>query len=123
MLLERFPYGIIYSINEDHIMIYAIMHLKRNPVTGYHGNRLWVVLDYQTRNNIPHRTITLATSSPEWQERFELEKRKLEAALGDSCRCIHHIGSTAITGIAAKPIIDIFVEADALDPGSHQPKE
>ncbi|HKI44545.1 MAG TPA: hypothetical protein VKA08_04335, partial [Balneolales bacterium] len=44
MLVERFPYGIIYTKYDDHIMIYAIMPLKRNPVIGKHINRLWWVL-------------------------------------------------------------------------------
>lgn len=37
MLVERFPYGIIYTKYEDHVMIYAIMHLKRSP--GYWKTR------------------------------------------------------------------------------------
>jgi hypothetical protein len=30
-LTKRFPYGIIYAINEDSIIIIAIMHLNRKP--------------------------------------------------------------------------------------------
>ena len=30
-LAKRFPYGIIYAINEDDIFILAIMHLNRKP--------------------------------------------------------------------------------------------
>lgn len=37
MLVERFPYGVIYTKYEDHVMIYAIMHLKRRP--GYWKSR------------------------------------------------------------------------------------
>lgn len=37
MLVERFPYGIIYTKYESHIMIYAIMHLNRRP--GYWKTR------------------------------------------------------------------------------------
>jgi len=37
MLVERFPYGIIYTKYENHIMIYAIMHLNRRP--GYWRTR------------------------------------------------------------------------------------
>jgi len=33
MLLNRFPFSIIYSIHRDHIIIYAFMHLHRKP--GY----------------------------------------------------------------------------------------
>lgn len=30
-LLKRFPYGIIYSTNDDEIFVAAVMHLKRKP--------------------------------------------------------------------------------------------
>ncbi|HCE44476.1 MAG TPA: type II toxin-antitoxin system RelE/ParE family toxin [Lentisphaeria bacterium] len=30
-LVNRFPYGILYRKNEDEIIVYGIMHLKRNP--------------------------------------------------------------------------------------------
>jgi len=30
-LIERFPYGIIYSAENDGIFIAAVMHLKRKP--------------------------------------------------------------------------------------------
>lgn len=30
-LLKKFPYGIIYSVDEDEIFVAAVMHLKRKP--------------------------------------------------------------------------------------------
>jgi toxin ParE1/3/4 len=30
-IVSRFPYGIIYSIEKDEIMVLAVMHLHRNP--------------------------------------------------------------------------------------------
>lgn len=30
-LIKRFPYGIIYSVEEDEIFVAAVMHLKRKP--------------------------------------------------------------------------------------------
>jgi hypothetical protein len=30
-LINRFPYGILYQIRTDHILVAAIMHLKRDP--------------------------------------------------------------------------------------------
>ena len=45
---------------------------------------------------------------PEWAEAFAAEARALTGAIGGTCVAIHHIGSTAIAGILAKPIIDML---------------
>ena len=45
-----------------------------------------------------------------WQDWYEEEKRAVAALLPDQNIKIHHIGSTAIPNIWAKPIIDILVE-------------
>ena len=37
-LVRRFPYAILYSRESEHLYIYAIMHLKREP--GYWHGRL-----------------------------------------------------------------------------------
>ncbi len=47
---------------------------------------------------------------PNWRGEFETEAGRIAAALGDVLIAIHHIGSTAIAGIYAKPVIDILVE-------------
>jgi GrpB-like predicted nucleotidyltransferase (UPF0157 family) len=52
-------------------------------------------------------TVRLVSSSEKWRLIFEEEKRILEERLGDSAADVEHIGSTAIPGILAKPIIDI----------------
>jgi toxin ParE1/3/4 len=36
-LVNRFPYGVLYSIEQDKIFILAVMHLRRNP--DYWKNR------------------------------------------------------------------------------------
>lgn len=45
---------------------------------------------------------------PTWPKRFWLEEKKIKEALGDNCVTIHHIGSTSIPGLSAKPIIDML---------------
>jgi GrpB-like predicted nucleotidyltransferase (UPF0157 family) len=57
----------------------------------------------------------LAPYDPAWPQQFEAEKQALEAALGDRAMAIHHIGSTAIPGLAAKPVIDILIVVRCLD--------
>ncbi|TKD72667.1 GrpB family protein [Pseudalkalibacillus hwajinpoensis] len=43
-----------------------------------------------------------------WLEMFQLEAQKLERILGENVIEIHHIGSTAVSGMKAKPIIDLM---------------
>ena len=49
-----------------------------------------------------------------WAEQFAHEKAQLEQALTGLKTCIHHIGSTAVPGLSAKPIIDILLECESL---------
>lgn len=44
----------------------------------------------------------------EWPKLFEKESQKLAAIFKDELVDIHHIGSTSVEGLAAKPIIDIL---------------
>lgn len=45
-----------------------------------------------------------------WKDWFEEEKQQIAVLLADMNCTINHIGSTAIAGIWAKPIVDILVE-------------
>src|SRR5687768_7900854 len=54
--------------------------------------------------------IQVVASDPDWAATFQQEARQIARALGERVVAIHHIGSTAIPGIVAKPIIDILLE-------------
>ncbi len=56
------------------------------------------------------RTIRVVPHREEWTAQFDIEAEKLKTIFGDQVINIHHIGSTAIGGIVAKPIIDILIE-------------
>ena len=49
-----------------------------------------------------------------WADDFAREAAAVVRGLGSAVRTIHHIGSTAIPGIHAKPIIDMLAVADDL---------
>lgn len=53
--------------------------------------------------------ITLVEYDPTWPELFAREERRIRDALGATAIRIEHVGSTSITGLAAKPIIDIVL--------------
>jgi GrpB-like predicted nucleotidyltransferase (UPF0157 family) len=53
---------------------------------------------------------TFTEYSPEWPYEFDLEVARLSLLLGEEIIRVHHIGSTSIPGLAAKPIIDLLPE-------------
>lgn len=52
--------------------------------------------------------ILVVPYDPKWVLQFQQESQKIQLALGDNCVKIHHVGSTAISGLWAKPIIDMI---------------
>ena len=60
--------------------------------------------------------IEISPYDASWPARFEAERRLLEPILSPVLAGgIHHVGSTAILGVAAKPIIDIMAGVRSLD--------
>jgi len=53
--------------------------------------------------------ITIAEYTENWAQLFQAEQALLNAALGEDALAIEHIGSTAVKGLAAKPIVDIMI--------------
>jgi GrpB-like predicted nucleotidyltransferase (UPF0157 family) len=55
------------------------------------------------------RTIIVTDYDPGWPGMFEALRARVAGALGDLALSIEHVGSTAVPGLAAKPIIDMDV--------------
>ena len=60
------------------------------------------------------RKVEVVPHNPKWHETYQLESQRIINALDDNVVAVHHIGSTAIAGIYAKPIVDILVEVEDL---------
>ena len=58
--------------------------------------------------------VVIAAYDPSWPKVFAGEAQAIRQALGDVLVGIEHVGSTAIPGLAAKPIIDILAAVTAL---------
>ena len=68
------------------------------------------------------RDIVLVPYDPDWPARFLDHRARIVDALGATCRRLEHVGSTAVPGLTAKPIIDILVTvADVDDESSYLP--
>lgn len=66
--------------------------------------------------------VLLVAPDPRWPEMFAAESARVRAAAGPALVELHHVGSTAVPGLVAKPVIDMLggvrtlEDADALVP-------
>ncbi|MBE9136837.1 GrpB family protein [Nodosilinea sp. LEGE 07088] len=58
------------------------------------------------------RNVRVCPPDLQWAQEFKAEAARVAIVLGNNVLNIHHIGSTAIPNIYAKPVIDILVEGD-----------
>ncbi len=58
--------------------------------------------------------IDLSAYSPMWPVTFDIEKGRLEDIFGAGSVLIEHVGSTAVSGLGAKPIVDVLLGAPSL---------
>jgi GrpB-like predicted nucleotidyltransferase (UPF0157 family) len=61
-----------------------------------------------------NRKVEVVPHNPDWRFLFESESKQIAIALAENVIAIHHIGSTSIETIYAKPIIDILVEVKSI---------
>jgi GrpB-like predicted nucleotidyltransferase (UPF0157 family) len=54
------------------------------------------------------RKIIVVPYNPDWPVQFRAEAAKIAAIFGPDLVSIHHIGSTSVPGLSAKPIIDMM---------------
>jgi GrpB-like predicted nucleotidyltransferase (UPF0157 family) len=72
-------------------------------------------LEEQVRR-VTREDVALVPYDPTWPELFRLEKEHLLSCLpADLVRRVEHFGSTAVPGLAAKPVIDVLVEVADLE--------
>jgi GrpB-like predicted nucleotidyltransferase (UPF0157 family) len=79
------------------------------------GEDPWIVVP------TPYR-IEVAEYDERWPADFDRIAHAIRAALGDRVLELHHVGSTSVPGLPAKPVIDVdLVVADPADEASYIP--
>lgn len=64
---------------------------------------------------LERHVVKLELYDPRWQDDYEKERIQLLKMLGDNICSLAHIGSTAIPGIHAKPIIDVVIGVRSIE--------
>jgi GrpB-like predicted nucleotidyltransferase (UPF0157 family) len=60
--------------------------------------------------------VRIVDYDPDWPALASDEVRRIERALGPVAVRVEHVGSTAVPGLAAKPILDLQVSVAAIEP-------
>jgi len=72
---------------------------------------------------VEERVIEIFDSDPQWAVKFNEHAKKITQAVKNCALQIEHIGSTSVSGLSAKPIIDILlVVKDASDEATYLPE-
>ncbi len=61
------------------------------------------------------RPVVILPYNEEWPGDFAKESARIQSAAGNYFTGIHHIGSTSVPGLVAKPIIDMLIALKSLD--------
>jgi GrpB-like predicted nucleotidyltransferase (UPF0157 family) len=70
----------------------------------------------QVCSTVMVQRLQISSYDPRWVLEFEVERDRIAQALGELVWRIDHNGSTAVPGLEAKPIIDIQVSVEQLQP-------
>ncbi|MGQ3327660.1 GrpB family protein [Halorubrum sp. FL23] len=63
-------------------------------------------------------TVALVPHQESWSEAYDAEVARLTDAVGDRVERFEHVGSTAVEGMPAKPILDVLALVDESTPAS-----
>jgi GrpB-like predicted nucleotidyltransferase (UPF0157 family) len=72
-------------------------------------------IEYEQLQRAINEKVEIADYDSDWPQRFEAESRRLKELCGVSLSKIEHVGSTAVPGLPAKPIIDIIAVAPSVE--------
>ena len=80
---------------------------KPNDVSAYERDLAMITIGGPQPLQGP---IEISRYNPDWPAWYAAEEARIRSILGDRALRIEHVGSTAVTGLPAKPLIDIVME-------------
>ncbi len=101
----------------------AYAAIKRGLVARYPGDILlyiggktaFIRRAYRAIAGMGAEAVQVLPYDRAWPGAFESEADRLRGTLGDAAVAIEHIGSTAVPGLSAKPIIDMMLAVEDFD--------
>lgn len=95
---------------------------ERAELAGQANRAMWAGFEHLPSAVAPLGPIEVVAYDPAWPLRFTRWRERLQPVLGGAAAGVHHIGSTSVPGLPAKPIVDILVRVpDLEDEGTYVP--
>lgn len=76
---------------------------------------MWPGFEVVSGGERPLEVISLSEYDPGWRLTFESWRTSIHREMGASARRVDHVGSTAVQGLVAKPVVDIQVSVSDLE--------
>ena len=86
------------------------IHLMKSERVG--GKLIYTSIYMRGKRTAP---IVVTSYNPDWAASFQKIKSYLQPHISDLIVDIHHVGSTSVSGLTAKPIIDFDIEIPSMD--------
>ncbi|MEZ5315620.1 MAG: GNAT family N-acetyltransferase [Chlamydiales bacterium] len=111
-LQEKYPHVQFYEFHYQRDLS-AFLDKMKQEMSGNHNVhplKIRGLFDKKLESTSSKQTkkIIVVPYNPEWAKIFEREAVKIHEVLGSNCLTIHHIGSTSVLGLSAKPVIDMI---------------
>ncbi|QHW30549.1 GrpB family protein [Paenibacillus rhizovicinus] len=66
---------------------------------------------------LPSGSVFLVPWTEQWNTEYQEEAKRITGEIQPHLLAVHHIGSTAVPGLSAKPVIDIAIELPSFEAG------
>lgn len=74
-----------------------------------------LLIYWRSMDGLRRSSVRLTPYQAEWKKLYEKEATQLRTFFGEKLLCVEHVGSTAVDGMEAKPIIDMMAAVEDLE--------